>query len=587
MTGYVNWMKIIRPYQQACVNEVITHLKYSNGPILLMASVGAGKSLMIAEILLKLTLDNSRALCLVNNAELVRNNWETYLNQGGKAGIYCAALYKKETKKNVIFATPQSIIRGLNKDIGQIKFDLIIVDEAHSINYLNKSSSFMRILIHYAALNPQLSLLGATGTDFRYKGTSIVGEECLFKKKVGNIETHWLIENNYLVRPTFEISTPSIDFSHVKLNSMGKFDSKQLDETINKNTRLTEIICEELIRIMESTNRQGVFIFATTKKHAYEILSHLPPDESAIILGETTHNERSEILYRARHGTIKYLVNIAIISVGVDVPRFDTIAYLRPTESLVLMVQTMGRALRLYPNKSDALILDFAGNIERHAHWDNPIILDAIKQTIDKDEPYIITCPKCMSLNTLKARRCIGLEGNNLFLDLQSVGSNSPHQVRCNYYFSFKECTNSVCKAQNDLSARECRICKVELIDPNAALNLAPLYNQHLTLKVLEAKYSITRYRGDFTIHAAYKCEHPELDKSNPWMYESFTPNSAKAKNYFYAKFIRLHCKNPSQYYRKLSYIDAMNDMLQKVNTPKDVIAKNVAGMLKIVNKVF
>jgi len=89
----------------------------------------------------------------------------------------------------------------------------------------------------------------------------------------------------------------------------------------------------------------GVF-FATTKKHAYEILSHLPKHESAIILGETPQDERTTILEKARNGSIRYLVNIAIISVGVDVPSYDTIAYLRPTESFGIVCANHGQGIK-------------------------------------------------------------------------------------------------------------------------------------------------------------------------------------------------------------------------------------------------
>lgn len=566
--------KILREYQQKAVNECWDALKANDKPVLLMASVGAGKSLMLANILLAMQKAGKRALCLVNNAELVRNNCETFIEQGGKSSIYCAALNSKDASAPVVFGTPQSILNGINKNetIGKIKFNLIVVDEAHAINYINHRSCFMRILRHYKQEYPGLRVLGATGTHFRFKGVSIVGDECLFKTQVGNITTEQLIAEDYLINPMFEIDKKLIiDFSKVKIKQNGQFDQKQLESVIEKSARLTELICKQVIHIMETQGRFGVFFFATTKKHAEEIYSHLPPEQSAIILGDTPQNERTEILEKARNGAIKYLVNIAIISVGVDVPSFDTIAYLRPTESLVLLVQTMGRVLRLSPNtnKVDALVLDFAGNIERHSDWDNPILLQAMQQTINKDKPLVIVCPACMQMNTEHARRCIGV--NNL--------------QRCEYYFEFKPCPNQKCAVQNDISARHCRACQTEIIDPNKKLSLDSVKKTLKEVFVKKAKYSITGTQFGYRVNCHYF--YQDEQGINGVVGEFYTPSSDKARNVFYGQFVRKHCDNASAWYMHLDKRDKVEEMMGEINSPtRLMIVQNDDGN-KIKKKYF
>lgn len=564
-------MKQLRPYQSKAVEDCWGALKQNDDPVLLMASVGAGKSLMLAKILLDMQNAGKRALCLVNNAELVRNNCATLIDEGGNASIYCAALDSKDCTKPIVFGTPQSVLNGINKNetIGKIKFNIIVVDEAHAINYHNHRSSFMRILRHYKQEYPNMRLLGATGTNFRFKGTTIVGRDCLFKTQVGNITTEQLIKDKYLIEPSFEIDNELIiDFSKVKIKSNGQFDQKQLELVIDKSARLTQLICEQVIHIMETQQRRGVFFFATTKKHAFEILSHLPTTESAIILGETPQDERTDILEKARKGSIKYLVNIAIISVGVDIPSYDTIAYLRPTESLVLLVQTMGRVLRLSPStgKSEALVLDFAGNIERHRDWDNPVLQEAVKQTVDKDKPLVILCPSCMTMNTEHARRCIGIV----------------NESRCDYYFEFKEC---VCSAKNDIAARLCHSCHEELIDPNAKLSMARVQNNVHTVEVIEARYGVSGTQKGFRINCAYKCK----DKTGciGSVYEHYSPISEKSQRMFYGQFVRKHCSDSSKWYIHLGNRSKVEEMLQSVNTPVSlVIAKENDGT-KIKKKIF
>lgn len=572
-------MKTLRPYQQDAVNDCWKVLKLNDDPVLLMASVGAGKSLMLASILLTMQKAGKRALCLVNNAELVRNNCATFNEQGGDASIYCASLGSKDTSASVIFGTPQSVLNGINKNetIGKIKFNIIVVDEAHAINYLNHATCFMRILRHYKQEYPNMRLLGATGTNFRFKGTAIVGGDCLFRRQVGNITTEQLITDSYLINPNFEVdSNLVLDFSKVRIKQNGQFDQKQLESVIEKSARLTELICHQVVHIMKTQGRRGVFFFATTKKHAYEILSHLPMAESAIILGETPQHERTEILENARNGTIRYLVNIAIISVGVDIPAFDTIAYLRPTESLVLLVQTMGRVLRLSPGtgKTNALVLDFAGNIERHRDWDNPLLLDAIKQTIDKDKPLVISCPSCLTMNTEHARRCIG-----------QVKKESDKEERCTYYFEFKECDNDQCSAQNDIAARLCHSCGGELIDPNAKLSLSQVQNKSFAVNVLEARYGISGTQKGFRVNCAYKCRD-DTGKIGS-VFESYSPTSDKAMRLFYGAFVKQHCEDASKWYMHLGERNKVEEMLRTINTPISLLIAKEQESVKIKKKIF
>jgi len=530
----------------------------STDPVLLMASVGAGKSIMIGHILLRMQRAGKRALCVVNNAELVRNNCETFRSIGGKASIYCAALGEKDVSQSVIFGTPKSILNGVTDDrdngqnnIGKIPFNLLVVDEAHSIDSNNIHSSFIRIFNHFRTVYKEMRLLGATGTNFRFKGTAIVGDGCIFKTQVGNITTENLIEEGYLIKPSFSVDSELIlDFSNVKIKN-GRFDPKGLEETIEKSTRLTELICKQIVHIVNEKDRFGVFIFATTKKHAEEIMTYLPAGESALILGDTKQEERIRILDAARTGKIRYLVNIAIIAIGVDVPAYDTVAYLRPTESLVLLVQTMGRGLRLSPstNKTSCLVLDFAGNIERHSHWDNPIILDAVKQ-IDKDKPFVIECPRCETMNTEHARRCVGFK-----------------DTRCDYYFEFKECVK--CSSKNDIAARQCYSCGFEIIDPNKKLsmNFAEILQKGTVLK---AKYAIFDANKSFRVQCLYKCLYDDgkIDVIN----ENYTLSSQKSRNYFYGRFMKAHFKDAGRWYRSLSDKDKVKAALENAAVPSHLL---------------
>ena len=330
----------------------------------------------------------------------------------------------------------------------------ILVHNCHMLNHLDHESSLMRILNHYKRAYPPMRLMGFTGTAFRFNGKSIVGEDKVYKNQIGNITMMNLIKDKYLVRPKFIEVADYIDFSLLKAPPNGFFKGKDLTEILNKNPRKTHYIMTNLVNLVETHQRQGAFIFASTVEHVKECALSLPQDQTGIITGKTPTNERNDILTKARAGEIKYLVNVNVLTVGIDVPNFDIVCFVRPTESLVLFTQMIGRGVRLAPGKKDCWIYDAAMNLERHADWDDPIINEAI-QAKPGDEDYIFPCVSCGTLNKMTARRCIGLRDD---------------QDRCEHYFEFKPCPE--CETQNDITARHCRQCKCEIIDPNEKLEI-------------------------------------------------------------------------------------------------------------------
>jgi DNA repair protein RadD len=103
-------------------------------------------------------------------------------------------------------------------------------------------------------------------------------------------------------------------------------------------------------------------IFAATVMHAKEVMTYLPEDHSALITGDTPNSERDKIIKQFKAKQLKYLVNISVLTTGFDAPHVDFIAILRPTESVSLYQQIVGRGLRLAEGKDDCLVIDYAGN---------------------------------------------------------------------------------------------------------------------------------------------------------------------------------------------------------------------------------
>jgi DNA repair protein RadD len=560
--------KTLRSYQQEIVDKILHQLKSCDEPILIDASVGSGKSLILSSVLLVLERAGFKALCLTLNSTLIQQNANTYQLQGGNPGIYCAGLNAKDFEHLVIFASPHSICKNIsnNGDISREPFRLIIVDECHNINFHDNASMYMRILNHYSmmAQSEQYSfkIIGLSGTCYRNKAESIVGPNQLFKSKLCSISTSWLIEQRYLVRPYFGTRNIEYDFSKLRVNNMGKFNQSEIQQVVDENIRLTGEIMHGLVDIMK--DHVGCFIFASTRQHCLECARSLPEGEWAIITGETSHEERRTIIEGARRGDVRYLVSVNCLMVGIDVPNFDVCAWLRPTESLIMYTQGIGRVLRLSPNKACALVLDYAQNLDRHGDIDDPIINAAIQQKDPNDTDFCIPCYTCKTLNTIYSRRCIGVHNG----------------ARCLHYFEFKDC--HACNTKNDITSRHCRECEAELIDPNAKLKKEKTVTY--TLNVIRAEYWIGVQGGSNPI---INVRYITNDKD---VFECYLTNTPKAKNILYAKFVKHHIEDASKYYPYLQNMAKMKLMIEsaKLKTPSILVcAQDQYSRYSIIKKVF
>ncbi len=141
-------------------------------------------------------------------------------------------------------------------------------------------------------------------------------------------------------------------------------------------------------------------IFAATVAHAEEIMGYLPAEQAALITGATASAERTALIDAFKARQLKYLVNVAVLTTGFDAPHVDLIAILRPTESVSLYQQIVGRGLRLSPGKEECLILDYAGN-----PWDLYAPEVGEPKPDSDSEPVQVPCPDCGHANLFWGKR--------------------------------------------------------------------------------------------------------------------------------------------------------------------------------------
>lgn len=466
----------LRPYQQEAVDATLRHFRRSDESAVIVLPTGAGKSLVIAELA---RLARRRILVLTHVKELVEQNHAKYQSYGLTAGIFSAGLKRKESQQPVTFASVQSV--SANLDRFRNEYSLLIIDECHRVSG-EDTSQYQRIIEQLKQQNDALKVLGLTATPYRlgmgwiyryhYRGFVRSEQDKPFVHCIYELPLSYMINRGYLTRPELvDAAVAQYDFSALPQNRYGEYAEKDVNQLLGKHRRVTRAIIEQIVEL--AAKRQAVMIFAATVAHAREITGYLPEDQTALITGATDQNERDARIQRFKQRQLKYLVNVSVLTTGFDAPHVDFIAILRPTQSVSLYQQIVGRGLRLDEGKQDCLVIDYAGN---HINLHHPEVGE--KKPNPDSEPVQVFCPSCGFANIFwgktdgdghviehYGRRCQGL------LEPAHEGEAATRKVRpeqCDYRFRFKECPH--CGAENDIAARSCHQCKQAIIDPDDQL---------------------------------------------------------------------------------------------------------------------
>ncbi|MEC7376647.1 MAG: DEAD/DEAH box helicase, partial [Pseudomonadota bacterium] len=357
----------LRPYQQEAVDATLNHFRHSDESAVIVLPTGAGKSLVIAELA---RLARRKILVLTHVKELVEQNHAKYESYGLQGGIFSAGLKRKERHHQVTFASVQSV--SANLDDFRDEYSLVLIDECHRVSG-EDTSQYQRIIELLRRQNKSLKVLGLTATPYRlamgwiyryhYRGFVRGTEEQAkpFQHCIYELPLSYMINRGYLTRPELvNAAVAQYDFSTLVPDRSGEYTEKDVNQLLSKHKRVTRAIIEQVREL--AAERQGVMIFAATVEHAREITGYLPESETALITGATDLKDRDALIQRFKQRQLKFLVNVSVLTTGFDAPHVDFIAILRPTQSVSLYQQIVGRGLRLSEGKRDCLVIDYAGN---------------------------------------------------------------------------------------------------------------------------------------------------------------------------------------------------------------------------------
>lgn len=490
----------LRDYQQAAVAAVLAHIRKRTTSCLLDLATGAGKSLVAANIAMEIErLSGKKTLVLAPSKELVEQNFEKYEAYGNRASFFSAAVGIKSTRHNVVFGTPKTVLNSI--DQFKAGFAAVVIDEA------NQTSPTMRQIVgEMRSANPNLRVIGMTATPYRLgegyiyqinpDGSTVPPEQltdkAFFAKLVYRVSTRELINRGYLTPPEFYSAGVHYAAGGLQNNSRGKFDSAEVAEVFEGKGRLTADIVADAVG--RSQPGLGVMFFAASISHAMEICESLPSHMTELVTGETPKKERTRILSDFKAGKLRYLVNVAVLTTGFDAPNVGTVAILRATESPGLLLQIIGRGLRLHDGKYKVMILDYAENLERHAPAGDVFDPEIRAKSTSEAERIPVVCPCCGHTNMFALKPnddgweidadgyFVSTLGERIINDAgepvaahfgqrcQNIIETATTSERCSHRWDSRACPE--CGGENSLSARECIHCAQELVDPNDKLSL-------------------------------------------------------------------------------------------------------------------
>ncbi len=396
----------LRWYQKQSAPKIFDYWRQNpNKHPVIAVPTGGGKSIMIADLIHQAVSKwNIDVLVLSHRKEILGQNRDAlkrYLEQLGSdidVGVYSAGLGERDVKQ-VTIAGVQSV--HTKAELFK-KVKLVIVDEAHLIPPKDKNETMYNKLIRQ--LNAKC--VGFTATPYRLGTGYIVGDGHIFDEIIFDLTSlenfNKLVKQGYLTRLVSKRTKIEFDTEGVKTIA-GDYSEKELALRFDKES-VTDQAVAEIIK--NGKDYKKWLIFAISIEHARNITEKLLLNGiSAVAVHSKMKADRDPIIQNYKDDKIRALVNVNILTTGIDVPDIDLIAFLRPTKSPSLYVQSAGRGLRVAPGKDHCRVLDFARNVSTLGPINN-VNIQKRRKGKKGGKPIMKTCPECDTLVHPSVRTC-------------------------------------------------------------------------------------------------------------------------------------------------------------------------------------
>ena len=355
---------ILRDYQKAASDKAVAFFKdknkKSNGVMVL--PTGAGKSIVIADIAHRL---NDYVLIFCPSREIVEQNFKKLCSYGIlDCSIYSASFNSKEISR-ITFATIGSV---KNHPELFAHFKNIIVDECHLVNPIEGMYKDFFDAV-------KCKVLGLTATPYRLSSSRDFGSMLkfitrtkphVFSEVIYHVQVSTLLDMGYLSKVNYYPMNPTgWNELNLKINTTG---ADYTDKSVQKEYERIDFysyivhIVQRLMNPKAGGKRKGILVFTRFLKEAERLTMSIPG--CVIVSGDTPKKERERILEMFKVGEIPVVANVGVLTTGFDYPELDTVVMARPTMSLAMYYQIVGRCIRPYKGKT-AWFVDLCGNINR------------------------------------------------------------------------------------------------------------------------------------------------------------------------------------------------------------------------------
>jgi superfamily II DNA or RNA helicase/HKD family nuclease len=349
------------PHQQAVLDALSAERAAGHTRNLVVAATGTGKT-VIAALDYARQPGRPRLLFVAHRDEILEQSRAVF-----RAALHDGHFGEKHTGREKplvgahVFASIQSLHEDRLNALDPAAFDVVIVDEFHHAG----APTYEALLRH---LRPGL-LLGLTATPERTDDRSILG---WFGGRVAAESRLWDALDQELLAPFQYFAVhDGTDLSQIAFRG-GRYDPDQLERLYTADEHRAKQVLRELVHRVRDPRAMRAIGFCVSVTHAAYMASYfarhgLPAD---VVLGDTPAAERASRVRRLEAGDLCALFTVDVFNEGVDIPRVDTVLFLRPTESATVFIQQLGRGLRLHPDKSCLTVLDFVGNARREFRFD-------------------------------------------------------------------------------------------------------------------------------------------------------------------------------------------------------------------------
>lgn len=356
---------VLRDYQQRASDAAVRFFRdtRSKKNAIMVLPTGAGKSLVISDIASRL---EGHTLVFQPSKEILEQNYRKLCSYGVlDCSIYSASFGRKEVNR-ITFATIGSV---KNHPELFLHFRNIIIDECHLVNPKEGMyKDFLSML--------RCKVLGLTATPYRLSSSRDFGSmlkfitrtrPCVFSEVIYQVQISTLLNMGYLSKMNYYPMNPVGWNEHnLKVNTTG---ADYTDRSVIREYERIDFygflvsIVRRLMNPKVGGKRKGILVFTRFLKEAERLTMSIPG--TAIVSGETPKKERERILEAFKAGEIPVVANVGVLTTGFDYPELDTIVMARPTMSLALWYQIVGRAIRPHPDKECGWVVDLCGNIKR------------------------------------------------------------------------------------------------------------------------------------------------------------------------------------------------------------------------------